>query len=100
MIKTTFPPIHRGAIVDEDPEQPPTQHLPELASRGDTHQREPPSAAPSLWDKGETLLGAWDIVGCRRGAACDCTRLLVGCLGEEPKVGKGRDQGRLGINKL
>lgn len=34
-------------------------------------------------------------MGCRGRAFGDCTRLNTGCLGEEAKMGKGRDQGGL-----
>lgn len=38
-------------------------------------------------------------MGCRGTAFWDGTRLNVGCLREEQKMGKERDQGGLGRNK-
>jgi len=57
-------------------------------------------AAPTFWAEGGTPpADVGHTVGCRGGAACVCTRLLMGSLGGEQKVGKGRDQGGLGRNK-
>lgn len=36
---------------------------------------------------------------CMGRAFWDCTRVVRGRLGEEPKAGEGRDQGGLGRNK-
>lgn len=39
-------------------------------------------------------------MGCIIGRAFwDCTRLIMGHLGQEPKAGKGRDQGDTGMSK-
>lgn len=38
-------------------------------------------------------------MGCKRRASWNCTRFIMGCLGQESKVGKGRDQGCLGGSK-
>ena len=38
-------------------------------------------------------------MGCRGKAPGDCTSPVMGCSGEEPKVGKGKDQSGLGRNK-
>lgn len=41
-----------------------------------------------------------DIVGCRGKASQNCRRLTMGCLGDEPKAGKGMDLHDLGRNNM
>lgn len=36
------------------------------------------------------------IIGYRERTSLDCTRFLMGCVGEKPKTKKRRDQGSLG----
>jgi len=69
-----------------------TPHLgqgldPAPGSRCENHLNESSRAPLSItfWTKG-CCLGVQHIMECRGKAVWDCTGLIIGCLGEEPKV--------------
>lgn len=69
---------------------------------GDTHQEESPekvSGSPFGLRGLTTYRGKGITKGCREKTSWDCRRLIMGCLGGAPKVGKGRDQGGLARNR-
>lgn len=43
--------------------------------------------------------GGGHVMGCGEKAFGDCTRPTMGCLEEEPKMGKGKDRGGLRRDK-
>lgn len=69
------------------------------ASRYDTHHdgpRGPPPDPLLYW-----WVAAWGVgyvTGCQGGAFLDCIKLIMGCLGKIPEVGKGMDLNYLGRN--
>ena len=70
--------------------------------RCDTHHHKPSGAAFGItfWTKGEFLPSSVGHVIERRGKAFwDCTGLIMGYLGDQPKEGKGKDLGDLGRSK-
>lgn len=67
-------------------------------SRCETHQDE--STLEYLLDWWELLLKIMGhIMRCRRRTFQECTGFTMGCLGEDLKIGKGRNSGDLGRNK-
>lgn len=81
-----------------EPQYPLPPSLPGLSQEPWPHG---PAVASTPWDNGSSSLGHltdrggisdWGtghIVGCRGTASWDCTRLTMGCLGEEQGWGKG-----------
>lgn len=70
----------------------------EPLSRCETREDESNLEHFSNWG-GVAPWGCGTHYGCRGRAAWDCTRLITGCPGEEPRVGKGMELVDLGRNK-